>query len=222
MFDSLGSRRPRRRVPGWLLVWLCAMGAGAGAVILVQERYLPPRLSAAESSVLRRDFEQADGERRQLQAELAQTRQRLQRSDADKQALGEQLTASRAEAERLREDLSATVQSLPPDPRGGSVEVRAGQFSARPGALEYNVVLMRDGSPRKPLAGVVQFTVSGESARGAPTTLALQPIALTMLGHEVVRGSLPLPEGFKPRQTTVQVLDRAAGKSLGMRVLLVR
>ena len=222
MFDSLGSRRPRRRVPGWLLLLLCALAAGAGAVILVQQRYLPPRLSAAESSALRQDFEQADGERRQLQAELAQTRQRLQRSDADKLALGEQLNASQALAERLREDLSAAVQSLPPDPRGGSVEVRAGQFSAKPGALEYNVVLMRDGSPRKPLAGVVQFTVSGESARGAPATLALQPIALTMLGHEVVRGSLPLPEGFKPRQTTVQVLDKAAGKALGMRVLLVR
>ena len=106
--------------------------------------------------------------------------------------------------------------------RGGSVEVRAGQFSARPGALDYNVVLMRDGSPRKALSGVVQLTVSGESARGAPTTLALEPIALSMLGHEVVRGSAPLPEGFKPRQTTVQVLDKAAGKSLGMRVLLVR
>ncbi len=222
MFDSLGSRRPRRRVPGWLLLSLCAMLIGAGAVVLVQERYLPPRLSAAESSALRRDFDLADAERQQLKAELAQTRQRLQRSDADKLALSEQLTSSQALAERLRDDLWATVQSLPPDPRGGSVEVRAGQFSARPGALEYNVVLMRDGSPRKPLAGVVQFTVSGESARGAPTTLALQPIALSMLGHEVVRGSLPLPEGFKPRQTTVQVLDKAAGKPLGMRVLLVR
>ena len=120
------------------------------------------------------------------------------------------------------DDLEAIVQALPPDPRGGSVEVRAGQFSARPGALDYNVVLMRDGSPRKALSGVVQLTVSGESARGAPTTLALEPIALSMLGHEVVRGSAPLPEGFKPRQTTVQVLDKAAGKSLGMRVLLVR
>jgi hypothetical protein len=222
MFDSLGSRRPRRRVPGWLLLALLAMLAGAGAVLLVQERYLPPRLSAAESSALRQNFELADAERQQLKAELAQTRQQLQRSEASRRALDEQLASSRSMAERLEEDLSATVQALPPDPRGGSVEVRAGQFNAKPGALEYHVVLARDGSPRKPLSGVVQFTVSGESARGAPTTLALQPIALSMLGHEVVRGSLPLPEGFKPRQTTVQVLDKAAGKPLGMRVLLVR
>lgn len=222
MFDSLGSRRPRRGVPAWLLLLLCGTLLGAGGVLLVQQRYLPPRLSAEESSALRRDFELADTERRQLKAELAQTRQRLQQSDDQRGTLDEQLASSRALAERLRDDLSAAVQSLPPDPRGGSVEVRAGQFSAKPGALEYNVVLMRDGSPRKPLAGVVQLTVSGESARGAPSTLALQPIALSMLGHEVLRGSLPLPDGFKPRQTTVQVLDKAQGKPLGMRVLLVR
>lgn len=222
MFNSLGASRPRRRIPPWLLWGLFAALAGAGAVLLVQERYLPPRLSPAESAALRRDFEQADAERKRLQAELAQTTQRLQRSEADKATLGEQLSASQATAAGLRDDLEAIVQALPPDPRGGSVEVRAGQFSARPGALDYNVVLMRDGSPRKALSGVVQLTVSGESARGAPTTLALEPIALSMLGHEVVRGSAPLPEGFKPRQTTVQVLDKAAGKSLGMRVLLVR
>jgi hypothetical protein len=38
----------------------------------------------------------------------------------------------------------------------------------------------------------------------------------------VVRGSLALPDGFRPRQTTVQVLDRPGGKLLGMRVILVK
>ena len=222
MFESLGSRRPRRRVPGWLWLGLFGMLAGAGGVLFVQERYLPPRLSAAESASLQRDFEAADGERRQLKADLAQLRQRLQSTEAERRALDQQLATSKALAERLRDDLALTVQSLPPDPRGGSVEVRAGQFNAKPGALDYHVVLMRDGSPRKPLSGVVQFTVSGDSAKGGPSTLTLQPIALSMLAHAVVRGSLPLPDGFRPKQTTVQVLDQAAGKPLGMRVLLVR
>jgi hypothetical protein len=222
MFDSLGSRRPRRRVPGWL--WLLAGGvlAGVAGVVVVQERYLPPRLSAGESASLRQSYEQADGDRLRLKAELAQAQQRLQAALAEKKSLGDELASSQAMAERLRDDLSSVVQSLPPDPRGGSVEVRAGQFSARSGALDYQVVLLREGSPRKPLVGVMQFTVAGESAGGAPTTLALKPIALNLGSHEVMRGSLPLPEGFKPRQTTVQVLDRVAGKPLGMRVLLVR
>jgi hypothetical protein len=171
---------------------------------------------------LRQAFEQADGERQQLKTELTTTQQQLQQALEQKAAAGEALASSRTLAERLREDLAAVVQSLPPDPRGGSVEVRAGQFSLRDGALDYQVVLLREGGARKPLAGVLQFTVSGESTRGAAATLALQPIALTMGSHEVMRGSVPLPDGFKPRQTTVQVLDRTGGKALGMRVLLVR
>ena len=222
MFDSLGSRRPRRRVPGWLWLLVGGLLAGAAAVIAVQERYLPPRLSAGESAALRQSYEQADGDRLRLKAELVQSQQRLQAALADKGTLGEELASSRAEAERLRDDLASVVQALPPDPRGGSVEVRAGQFSARGGALDYQVVLWREGSSRKPLTGVMQLNVAGESAGGTPTTLALKPIALNLGSHEVLRGSLPLPEGFKPRQTTVQVLDRTAGKLLGMRVLLVR
>jgi hypothetical protein len=151
-----------------------------------------------------------------------QAQQRLQAALAEKSTLSAELGSSRTAAERLREDLAAVVQALPADPRGGSVEVRAGQFSARGGALDYQVVLLREGNPRKPLTGVMQFTVAGESAGGTPTALALKPIALNLGSHEVLRGSLPLPEGFKPRQTTVQVLDRAGGKPLGMRVLLVR
>jgi hypothetical protein len=222
LFDPRGGRRSRWRAPRWLLLLLSGTIAGAAAVIIVQQRYLPPRLSAAQSTALRQAFEQADGERQQLKAELAQTQQRLQQALAEKTATGEALAGSRTQAERLREDLAAVVQSLPPDPRGGSVEVRAGQFNARDGALDYQVVLLREGSARKPLVGVLQFTVAGESARGGQATLALQPIALSLGSHEVMRGSVPLPEGFTPRQTTVQVLDRAAGKPLGMRVLRVR
>ena len=40
--------------------------------------------------------------------------------------------------------------------------------------------------------------------------------------HEVLRGSAPLPAGFRPKETTIQVMDRAGGRSLGRRVMLVR
>lgn len=222
LFDPRGHRRPRRGLPRWLWLLLCGALAGAGALFYVQQRVPPPRLSSAESAALQQAFDSADSERRQLRAEQAHAQQQLQRLSADNAASAEALARSRASAERLREDLLAVLQALPPDPRGGSVGVRAGQFSAQDGALEYQVVLTRDGAAAKPLAGVLQFTVAGESARGVPASLALQPISLTLGRHEVLRGSVPLPEGFKPRQTTVRVLDRAAGTPLGMRVLLVR
>jgi hypothetical protein len=34
-----------------------------------------------------------------------------------------------------------------------------------------------------------------------------------------VRGSVPLPQGFKPRQTTIHVLDKVGGKLMGLRVI---
>ena len=221
-FDPRGARRPRRGPPRWLWLLLCGALVGAGALVYVQQRVLPPRLTSAESAALQQAFDSADSERQQLRAEQAQSQAQLQRLSAENAASAEALARSRASAERLRDDLVSVLEALPPDPRGGSVDVRAGQFSARNGALDYRVVLTRDVASAKPLTGVLQLTVAGESARGASTSLALQPISLTLDRHEVLRGSLPLPEGFKPRQTTVRVLDRAAGTSLGMRVLLVR
>lgn len=222
LFDPHGTARSRRRVPRWLWLLLGGALAGAAGVVVVQQRVLPPRLSSAESVALRQAFATADEQRSRLQAEQASQQQRAQQLASDNAALTDALVRSRARTDELRADLAAVLDALPPDPRGGAVEVRAAQFNARDGALDYQVVLMRDGARDKTLSGVLQFTVAGQSARGAASSVALQPIALSLGRHEVLRGSVPLPEGFKLRQTTVQVLDRAAGKALGMRVLLVR
>jgi hypothetical protein len=222
VFDSYGGRRTRRRLPRWLLLLLFGVFLGAAAVLVVQERYLPPRLSANESAQLRSAFDQADGERQRLRAELGETRQRLDMTLAKGNALAEELATSRAATVRLRDDVATVVASLPPDPRGGQVEVRAAQFVARGGVLSYDVVLMRDGSSTKPMPGTVRFVVTGESSRGTPDTVTLKPISLALGNHEVVRGTAPLPEGFRPQQATIQVLDRDAGKPLGMRVLRVK
>jgi hypothetical protein len=222
VFDSYGARRSRWRVPRWLVLLLGGIVIGAAGVVLLQERYLPPRLSAGASAELRSAFERADAERQRLTVELARAQSQFQALQADKSRLDEELVARRANTDRLRDDLAAVVAALPPDPRGGSVEVRAGRFSAEGATLSYHVVLLRERSNGKSIPGVLQFVVAGESARGTPTTLALKPITLSMGSHEVLRGSVALPEGFKPQQTTVQVLDRVAGKPLGMRVMLVK
>lgn len=222
MFDSLGTRRSRGRVPPWLMWLLLGLVLGAAGVVLVQERYLPPRLSASESTTLRNAYDRAEDARRRLKTELDQAQTQLQQALAEKTTLAEQLDKTQANAAKLSDDLASVVRSLPPDPRGGRIEIRAAQFSASAGSLDYEVVLMRDAKPGKPVRRVMQLVVAGEAARGAPTTLAPDPIGFSLDSHEVLRGSLPLPEGFKPRQTTVQVLDAIGGKLLGMRVLFVR
>jgi hypothetical protein len=222
VLESYGSRRSRWRVPRWLVLLLVGIGVGAGGLFFIQERYLPPRLSADASTALRASFEQADADRSRLKNELADTAKRLQTAVAEQQRLGDELSASRASVERLREDVSAVVAGLPPDPRGGAIEVRAGRFATKGGMLAYEVVLTREPAAFPPMSGVMQLVVAGSSARGSETTLPLKPVALAISNHEILRGSLPLPEGFSPRQATVQVLDRVGGKLLGMRVMLVR
>jgi hypothetical protein len=221
-FDSYGSRRSRWRLPRWLVLLLVGIAIGVAGIVIIQERYLPPRLSADASVKLSSALEQAQADRARLTAELGDTAKRLEAALADKKVSADAVAASRATIDQLRDDVSAVVAALPPDPRGGGVEVRAAQFALKGGQLAYDVVLTRERSAGKPLAGVMQLVVAGASARGADTAVTLKPVALSLSSHQIMRGSLPLPDGFKPRQTTVQVLDRVGGKALGMRVILVK
>ncbi len=219
---SYGRRRTGPRVPRWLVLLLLGVAAGAGGLWLAQEKWLPPRLSADASRELRAGFEQADAERKSLAAQLAATTRELQSAQATLQRQTQELAAPRAEAQKLRQDMDALIAALPPDPRGGTVQVRAGRFAAQGGALAYDLVLTRDArTAAAPLAANLQLNVLGLTSRGAETTVALKPVSISIGAHALVRGSLPLPDGVRPRQVTVQVLDAPSGKSLGMRIMLV-
>jgi hypothetical protein len=222
VFDPYGGRRARRGLPSWFWLLLVGTLAGATGVVYLQERVLPPRLSQADSAALRHAYDEADAERQRLRGELATARQRLDAALADKTRLDAELTASRKATEDLRADVGSLVATLPPDPRDNGVEVRAGRFNAEGNVLDYDVVLTRERSTTKPFNAVMQITVAGDAARGGAGTVNAKPVPVSIRGHEIVRGRIELPEGFKPRQTTVQVLDREAGKALGMRVLLVK
>jgi hypothetical protein len=221
VFDPYRGRR-RRSVPTWLLLLMLGIALGIAAVVTVQQKLLPPRLSAAESHALRESFTQAEADRERLLRERDRLQQQLDKANAEAGKRETALSTAQSTAERARADLTALLATLPPDPRAAQnvVEVRAGRFTARRGSLDYEVVLTRRKAA-KPLAGVMQMVVAGASASGKPTTLTMDPVTLSVEGHEIVSGSMRLPDDFTPRQTTVQVLDRPAGRSLGMRVLNV-
>lgn len=222
LFEPYGRRRSRR-VPPWLVLLIAGATAGVGGVLLVQERFLPPRLSAQASAELRSSFEQADQDRQQLKLALADVTQRLETATADKARLADELSANRTTVQDLREDLATLVEVLPPDPRNGPVQVRAARFTAEGGKLQYDVVLSRErASNGKSLHGVLQFVVAGEPGRGTPASITTDPIAISLGRYESLRGDVPLPTSFRPRQTTVNVLDRAGGKLLGRRVLNIK
>ena len=221
VFDPYARRRARVRVPRWLLLLLLGVAAGVGGVLFVQQRYLPPRLSAPESSQLRADFASADAERTRLRGVLAETEHSLKTALDDRKHGIEELAASQDAIQRLRGEVDSLVAFLPSGPRGGAVQVRAARFTVEGGNLVYDVVLSRDRAGGKALAGVLQLVVAGAAGRGTQTTVPLRPVAISVGSHESLHGGLPLPDGFSPRQVTIKVLDRPDGKLLGMRVMHV-
>jgi hypothetical protein len=190
-------------------------------VIYVQEKHLPPRLSASASSELRNAYEQADAQRQRLTADLAEATKRLDASLTESKRLADELAATRAGTEKLRQDLEFTADALPPDPRGGTIEVRAARFARKGGALGYEVALTRNPGA-KPMNAVLQLTIVGDGSGPAESRIVSKPVGIAVGSHEVVRGTQPLPDGFRPRQATITVLDRAEGRQLGMRVMFVK
>jgi hypothetical protein len=219
-FDPYRRRRSRRGAPRWLVLLLIGIGLGAAGVVYVQERHLPPRLSAEASARLRESFQRADAERQRLQAELVATADRLRGTLDENKRMAAEVGARGEALQRLRQDIASLVASLPPDPRNTPVAVRAARFEVQGDTLAYNVVLSREHADKNPFGGVMQLVVSGASGR-ANDTVALTPVPISIGLYDTVRGTLPLPQGFKPRQTTIHVLDKVGGKLMGMRVMNV-
>lgn len=219
-FDPYGRRRSRRGMPRWLVLLLLGIGLGAAGVLYVQERHLPPRLSADASARLRQSFERADAERQRLQAELTATVDRLSGTLDENKRLASEVGTRGEAVQRLREDIASLVASLPPDPRNTPVALRAARFEAQGDTLPTTSCCHESTGGKNPFAGVMQFVVAGASGR-ANDTVTLAPVPVSVGLYDSVRGTLPLPQGFKPRQTTIHILDKVGGKVMGMRVMNV-
>jgi len=219
-FDPYGRRRSRRGPPRWLVLVLLGVALGAAAVLYVQERHLPPRLGADASARLRESFERADAERQRLQLDLTATADRLRALVEENKRLASEAGARGEAVQRLRQDIASLVATLPPDPRKTPVAVRAARFEVQGEALAYHVVLSREHAGKNAFGGVMQLVVAGASGR-ANDAVALAPVPISVGLYETVRGSVPLTTGFKPRQVTVNVLDKVGGKLMGMRVMNV-
>ena len=207
-------------MPRWLVLLLLGIAIGVAGVLFVQERYLPPRLGAEASAELRQSFERADAERQRLQGELAATSDRLRSTLGENKRLASEAGTRGEIVQRLRQDIASLVASLPPDPRKAPVAVRAARFEVQGDALAYHIVLSRERAGAHPFDGVVQLVVAGASGRAADT-VALAPVPVSIGLYDTVRGSVPLPQGFRPRQTTIHVLDKVGGKVMGQRVINV-
>ena len=225
IFNPYGRRRSRFRVPRWLVLLLVGAALGMAGVLAVQERWLPPRLSAAQSAQLRSEIEDVRRDSVALHAELAQTTARMNAAIAEREQMHGELAAGASATQSARQVAASLIATLPPDPRGGAIEIRAARFESRGGELAYDMVLTRGrasaASSVKPIAAVLQIVVGGATARGTETSTPASSSEVTVGELQSVRGSIVLPAGFKPRDATITLLDKPGGKRLGMRVMRV-
>ncbi len=211
--------KPRRQFPRWLLWLLFGVLLGVACVLFIQEEYLPPRLSAPESRQLTEQYQQASVSLQQARAELDQTREALAAEQAERNTLAEELDRARTGLQPLEDNLAMLKDALPPDPRGGSLQIRAARFLNRDGAMDYHVVLTREASGT--FEGNVQFAVEGRYPSGRTGTVTLDPVALQLGDFENVHGQVALPDNMQARQITIRVLD-GSGRAQAMRVINAR
>ena len=79
-------RRRRRSVPTWLLLQqllLLGIALGIAAVVAVQRKLLPPRLTAADSPALRQSFLKANADRERLLQQRDSLQQPLDKTNAE-------------------------------------------------------------------------------------------------------------------------------------------
>jgi len=221
VFDPYRGRRKRSGPPAWMW-WLTAgLALGAIGVVVAQQRWLPPRLSATESAQLRESYAQADADRSRLQADLTGARRQLEQAGAERDSARQERDALASRVASFDRDLAFVVEALPPDPRSGTVAVRAARLATHQGSLQYALALSHGRPGGRPITAVLRLAVTGTTSSGSETQVDLQPVDLTLAPQHVASGQVPLPAGFTPRQATVRVVD-GNGATLGLRVLIVR
>lgn len=217
---TFGQKKPARRMPRWLLWLLVGMVAGVFGVLFVQEEYLPPRLTAKQSEQITSQYTQVSTALQQTHAQLEQANQQLNQQREREQKLVAELEQARAALKPLQDDLELLQEVLPPDPRGGDLQIRAGRYFNRDGKLAYHLVLTRaqNGPAFK---GTVQFAVEGRYPNGRTATVTLDPIPLQVGRYQNVQGEVALPDGLYARQITSRIQD-AQGRTHAMRVINAR
>lgn len=202
---TLRNGKPERRMPRWLL-WLgTGLVLGVAVVLFVQQNYLPERLSPQESAQLTDQLRRAQASLQETRAILDKANRELAASQENAKALTADLATARAALSPLQEDVKLLQEVLPPDPRGGNLQIRAGRFFNEEEELSYHLVLTRnDGGVFK---GNVQFTVEGRYPNGRTASVDLDPIGISIDNYQNLYGSVPLPDGMHARQITVRVLD---------------
>ncbi|SRR5690606_4246201 len=217
---AYGSSR-RRGIPRWLVLLLTGIVLGAGGLLFLQKSYGPTRLTVEQSEQLHYDLNSANMDKQRLQSQLNQHVQDLKEARARIQAQDAELQERQAEIDRLTTDVALFADTAPSDPRGTSPGIRAVSFNFADGQLDYHILVMQDADKVKPFSGEVTLVAAGRYSNGRNANEELEPFPISLERYTHLQGTVEVPEGFTPREVTIQIRADGSERVTAMRVIRV-
>lgn len=217
---AYGSSR-RRGIPRWLVLILTGIVLGAGGLLFLQKSYGPTRLTVEQSEQLHYDLNSANIDRQRLQSQLNQHIQELKDANSRIRTQESGLSELQAEIDKLSSDVALFVATAPEDPRGTSPGIRAVNLNYAEGQLDYHILVMQDAGQAKPFTGEVTLTAAGRYANGRSGNEQLAPFPVSLERYTHLQGTVEVPEGFTPREVTIQIRAEGSDRVIAMRVIRV-
>ncbi|HZH55856.1 hypothetical protein [Yanghanlia caeni] len=211
----------RRGIPRWLVLMLTGIVLGAGGLLFLQKSYGPTRLTVEQSEQLHYDLNSANIDKQRLQAQLNQHAKDLKAAHARIEEQEAELQRRQAEIDRLATDVALFVETAPDDPRGTSPGIRAVSFNFENGKLDYHILVMQDAEKAKPFSGEVSLIAAGRYSNGRNGNVELEPFPISLERYTHMQGTLEVPEGFTPREVTIQIRADGSERVSAMRVIRV-
>lgn len=217
---AYGSSR-RRGIPRWLVLLLTGIVLGAGGLLFLQKSYGPTRLTVEQSEQLHYDLNSANMDKQRLQTLLNQHIQELKEARARIQSQDTELQQHQPEIDKLTSDIALFAASAPDDPRGTSPGIRAVSFSYADGQLDYHILVMQDLGKTDRYTGEVTLTAAGRYSNGRNGNVELPPFPVSLERYSHLQGTIEMPEGFTPREITIQIRPEGSDRVSAMRVIRV-
>src|SRR5690554_6704237 len=211
----------RRGIPRWLVLMLTGIVLGAGGLLFLQKSYGPTRLTVEQSEQLHYDLNSSNMHKQRLQVQLNQHAQDLKVARGRIETQETELQRRQAEIDRLSSDLALFTETAPDDPRGTSPGIRAVSFNYEDGRLDYHILVMQDADKAQQFTGEVSLTAAGRYSNGRNGNVELEPFPVSLERYTHLQGTLEVPEGFTPREVTIQIRADGSDKVSAMRVIRV-
>lgn len=218
---AYGTTRRQRRIPRWLVLMLTGVVLGAGGLLFLQKSYGPVRLTVEQSEQLHYDLNSVNMDRQRLQSELNRQNRELTDIRTQLNERTEALTKAQAKIKTLETDVAMFAAAMPDDPRGSSPGVRAASFVAENDALNYRILVMQEEGKTDLFTGQVQLVVAGRYANRKSGHIDLPKFDISLERYTHAEGTAALPEGFSPRQVTIQIMPPDSDKVVATRTIRV-